>query len=185
MSVVIVKGLLNRAINALPFELHIPGYQFYGPGMHLEKRLVRGYRGINPLNATCREHDIAYSHSNDLAERHVDEILGVETHKFRITAKDLTLGEKVAATAIWAAMKAITKMGMKTKMKTKKKTMKKRVFPTAKRGGILSILPILSVFGSLIDGAAGVAKAVNENKATQRQLEELLRRNHAIEGYRL
>jgi len=36
------RGLLNRAINALPFELHIPGYQFCGPGKHLEKRLIRG-----------------------------------------------------------------------------------------------------------------------------------------------
>jgi len=62
------RGLLNRAINTLPFELHIPGYQFCGPGMHLEKRLARGDRGINPLDAACREHDIAYLHSNDLAE---------------------------------------------------------------------------------------------------------------------
>jgi len=65
-----VKGrdLLNRAIDALPFELHIPEYQFCGPETQLEKRLVRGDRGINLLDAACREHDIAYSHSNDLAE---------------------------------------------------------------------------------------------------------------------
>ena len=63
MSARIIRGsgLLNRAINALPIELHIPGYQFCGPGTHLEKRLVRGDRGINPLDAACREHDIAYS----------------------------------------------------------------------------------------------------------------------------
>jgi len=34
-----LRGLLNRAINA--FELHIPEYQFYSPGMRLEKRLTR------------------------------------------------------------------------------------------------------------------------------------------------
>ncbi|KYN09174.1 hypothetical protein ALC57_18713 [Trachymyrmex cornetzi] len=33
-------SLLNRAINALPFELHIPGYQFCGPGTRLTKRLA-------------------------------------------------------------------------------------------------------------------------------------------------
>jgi len=183
-------GLLNRAINALPFELHIPGYQFCGPGTHLEKRLARGDQGINPLDAACREHDIAYSRSNNLTERHAaDKILSVEARK-RITAKDSTLGEKVAATAVWAAMKAKTKIGMgmktktktKTKMKTKKKTTKKRVLPTAKRGGILPVLPILGALGSLIGGAAGVAKAVNDNKAAQRQLEELLRHNRAMEG---
>ncbi|KAL6445451.1 hypothetical protein ACFW04_000791 [Cataglyphis niger] len=53
---------------------------------------------------------------------------------------------------------------MKTKTKTKKKTMKKRIFPTAKRGGVLPILPILGAFESLIGGAAGVAKAVNNSK---------------------
>jgi len=46
------------------------------PGTHLEKRLTRGDQGINSLDAVCREHDIDYSHSNDLAERHVaDNIL--------------------------------------------------------------------------------------------------------------
>jgi len=147
--------------------------------------LARGDQGINPLDVACREYDIAYSRSNDLTERHAaDRILGAEARK-RIIAKDSTLGEKVAATAVWAAMKAKTKigMGMKTKMKTKKKkTTKKRVLPTTKRSGILPVLPILSALGSLIGGAAGVAKAVNYNKAAQRQLEELLRHNHAMES---
>jgi len=31
------RGLLNRVIDVLLFELHIPGYQFCGPGTHLEK----------------------------------------------------------------------------------------------------------------------------------------------------
>ena len=95
-----VCGLLNRAINALPIELHIPGYQFCGPGTHLKKRLARGDRGINPLDAACREHDIAYSRSNDLGERHVaDKVLADKARK-RIVARDSTLGEKGAATAI-------------------------------------------------------------------------------------
>ncbi|XP_072757719.1 uncharacterized protein [Anoplolepis gracilipes] len=61
MSPQIGRGLLNRAINALPIELHIPGYQFCDPGTRLEKRLARGDRGINPLDAACREHDISIS----------------------------------------------------------------------------------------------------------------------------
>jgi len=66
-------------------------------------------------------------------------------------------------------------MGMKTKVKTKKKT--KRVFPTAKRGDILPIMPMLGALGSLISGAAGVTKAVSDSKATRRQLEELQRQS--------
>ncbi|KYN00528.1 hypothetical protein ALC62_08701 [Cyphomyrmex costatus] len=100
-----------KVINALPFELHIPGYQFCGPGTRLKKRLARGDRGINPLDTACREHDIAYSHNNSLAERHgADNILAEKARK-RITARDSFLTERAAATAVWAAMKAKTKMG--------------------------------------------------------------------------
>ena len=176
-------GLLNSVINALPFELHIPGYQFCGPGTHLEKRLARGDRGINPLDAACREHDIAYSQSKDLVKRHVaDDILAASARK-RIIARDSTFGERAAAAAVWTAMKTKTKMGMglKTKARKKKTTMKKRILQVAKRGGILPILPILGTVGSLIGGAASVAKAVNDNKAVQRQFEELRRHNRAME----
>ena len=124
MSPQIGRGLLNRAINALPIELHIPEYQFCEPGTRLKERLARGDRGINPLDAACREYDITYSRSNDLGERHVaDRILAVKARK-RITARDSTLGERAAATAVWTAMKAKTKFGMEMKMK-KKKMLKK------------------------------------------------------------
>ncbi|KAL6417672.1 hypothetical protein ACFW04_014398 [Cataglyphis niger] len=106
-------GLLNRAINALPFELHIPGYQFCGPGTRLAKRLARGDRGVNPLDAACREHDVAYSRSGDLADRHVADRALAERARERVAASDSTLGERAAATAIWATMKAKTKFGMR------------------------------------------------------------------------
>ena len=105
------SSLLNRAINALPIELHIPGYQFCGPGTRLNERLARGDRGINPLDVACREHDIAYSRSKNLGERHVaDRILAAKARQ-RITAKDSKFGERAAATAVWTAMKAKTKYG--------------------------------------------------------------------------
>jgi len=79
-------------------------------------------------------------------------------------------------------MKAKTKIGMGMKTKTKKNTAKKRILPTKKRGGVLPILPMLGALGSLIGGAAGVAKAVSDNKAARRQLDELQRHNRAMEG---
>jgi len=175
-------GLLNSVINALPFELHIPGYQFCGPGTRLSERLARGDQGINSLDAACREHDIAYSRSNDLTERHVADRILAEKARRRIVARDSTLGERAAATAVWAAMKAKTKIGMGMKTKTKKNTAKKRILPTRKRGGVLPILPMLGALGSLIGGAAGVAKAVSDSKAARRQLDELQRHNRAMEG---
>ena len=113
-------GLLDKTINALPFEVHIPGYQFCGPGTRLAKRLTRGDRGINRLDAACSEHDIAYSRSNNLADRHIADRVLAERACERITASDSTFGEKAAAT-IWAAMKAKTKLGMDMKRKKKRK----------------------------------------------------------------
>lgn len=52
-------GLVDSILTKLPVELHIPGYQYCGPGTKLQKRLTRGDPGINPLDAACKEHDIA------------------------------------------------------------------------------------------------------------------------------
>ena len=33
------SGLFNKAVSNLPFELHIPGHNFTGPGTKLDRRL--------------------------------------------------------------------------------------------------------------------------------------------------
>ncbi|EFN80967.1 hypothetical protein EAI_11137, partial [Harpegnathos saltator] len=103
-------------------EIHIPEYQFCGPGTRMVKRLARGDHSINSLDAACREQNIAYSRSNNLADRHAaDEILAVKARK-RITSKESTLGERAAAAAVLVAMKVKTKIGIGMK---EKKTSKK------------------------------------------------------------
>ena len=97
------------------------------------------------MGAVCHDYDIAYSRNKDF--KHVtDKIIAEEARK-RITAKDLTFGERerVVATAVWAAMKVKTKIGMGLKTKKKKKPTKKRIL--AKRDGIIPIL-LLGVVGS-------------------------------------
>lgn len=106
------EGLLNSAIDKLPIELHIPGYQYCGPGTQLAKRLARGDPGINPLDSACKEHDISYSRSADLNIRHqADKVLEHKAWK-RVKSKDATFGEKAAAWAVTNAMKAKRKFGM-------------------------------------------------------------------------
>ena len=70
-------GLMNSIINNLPVELHLPGYQYCGPGTKLVKRLSRGDPGINPLDNTCKLHDIAYyrSRENGDLRKKADKIL--------------------------------------------------------------------------------------------------------------
>lgn len=49
----------------LPIELHIPSYNFCGPGTKLKKRLARGDKPINRVDAISLTHDIAYGNAND------------------------------------------------------------------------------------------------------------------------
>lgn len=55
-------------MNNLLLELHLPGYQYCGPGTKLAKRITRGDPGINPLDAACKEHDIANSENRENIE---------------------------------------------------------------------------------------------------------------------
>ena len=104
------RGLLNKVINNLQFELHLPGYQYCGPGTKLAKRLARSDPGINPFDAACKEHNIAYSQNRENVEaRNVaDRILAEKAWK-RIFAKDAGIGEKAAAWGITNAMKVKSK----------------------------------------------------------------------------
>ena len=60
----------------MPVELYLLGYQFRVSGTKLEKRLARGYKGINLLEGACKKHDITYSQSHDINKRlQADQIL--------------------------------------------------------------------------------------------------------------
>lgn len=106
-------GVVNDLINRLPFEVHIPGYQYCGPGTKLTKRLARGDPGINPLDAACKEHDIAYSQTreNPGGRKAADKVL-MERARKRVSARDAKFGEKAAAWGIAKTMKVKTKLGM-------------------------------------------------------------------------
>jgi len=120
-------GIVNNLINRLPVELHIPGYQFCGPGTRLKQRLAQGQRGVNPLDAACREHDIAYSENqHDISARHVaDRILQKKAWE-RTLAPDSSLGEKAAAFAVANIMKVKRRFGLGMKRKHRKGVGKKR-----------------------------------------------------------
>src|SRR6266576_3459259 len=100
------SGLLNSVIDKLPFELHLPGgYQYAGPGTHLDLKLERGVKPKNKLDEAAMYHDIAYSKSNNLADRHTaDRKLQHDAWK-RVLAKDASLGEKANAWLVTNAMK--------------------------------------------------------------------------------
>lgn len=114
-------GIVNSVINKLPFELHVPGYQYCGPGTRLKKRLARGDPGKNPLDTACKEHDIAYSnYKENLDKRHRADKLLQEAAWKRVKSSDATLGEKSVALLVTGAMKLKRKLGMGLKKKERK-----------------------------------------------------------------
>lgn len=104
--------IVNSAIDALPIELHLPGgYRYCGPGTKLKDRLARGDPGINILDEACKEHDIAYSNYSDTARRSVADRVLAEKAWQRAKSSDAGFGERTAALAVAAAMKAKTAIG--------------------------------------------------------------------------
>lgn len=104
------EGIVDKLIDILPVEMHIPSYQYCGPGTKLDKRLKRGDPGINGLDVACKAHDIAYGENKDSKERaKADKILQQEALK-RVLAKDSSLSERAAALGV------ATMMGVKGKI---------------------------------------------------------------------
>ena len=60
---------IQKWLGKTGIEFHWPGFQYMGPGMHLEKRLKRGDKGINCLDRIAKQHDIDYSHAKNLQDK--------------------------------------------------------------------------------------------------------------------
>lgn len=117
-------GLLNKIIDKLPFEAHIPGYKFCGPGTKLAERLARGDQPINLLDSACKDHDISYSKTSDISQRHIADSILQQKALERINSKDSTFGERVSSRLVNFMMGTKRKMG--AGMKKKKKMSKKK-----------------------------------------------------------
>ena len=68
-------SLLNKAINNLPLEMHLPGHNFTGPCTKLKKRLNQDLtpkkwsKPVNRLDKAAYHHDICYLKNDDTATR--------------------------------------------------------------------------------------------------------------------
>ena len=68
-------SLLNKVINNLPVEMHLPGHNFTGPSTKLNKRLnpdltpKKWSKPINRVDNAAYHHDICYLKNNDTTTR--------------------------------------------------------------------------------------------------------------------
>ena len=69
------SGLVNKLINRLPVEMHLPGHNFTGPGTQLHKRLNADgtpkawSMPINRVDQAAYRHDLCYAKHKDTAAR--------------------------------------------------------------------------------------------------------------------
>ena len=107
------SGLLNDIINNLPFEVHVPGYQYLGPGTKLYKRLKEGDQGINDLDRAAMKHDIFYRDHKDTKSRNeiADKELQDEALKI-VLSNDEPITERLVALPTAGAMWLKRKFGM-------------------------------------------------------------------------
>jgi hypothetical protein len=118
--------VLNRTIDILPIELHLPGYSFCGPGTRLSERLAKGEKGINKLDSACRKHDLAYSKHKDSKSRAAADRELAEQAWARASASDASLGEKAAAVVVTNLMKLKNKFGGGTVRKRRRRRRRRR-----------------------------------------------------------
>lgn len=165
-------GLVNSLIDKLPIELHLPGYNYCGPGTKLQKRLLRGDRGVNKLDDACMLHDIAYANHKDLNNRNKADSQLLNMANQRLKSKDAGKGEKINSWIVSKVMKAKLKSGagIKTfnsfvsKIKSKIKNLKrkdskelinaaysvaKRIFPCIPKIKVPRVVPIPKTGGLL------------------------------------
>ena len=69
------SGLFNTLVNKLPFEFHLPGHNFTGPGTRLDRRLNPDdtpkdwSKPINRVDTAAYHHDLCYAKNQDRKTR--------------------------------------------------------------------------------------------------------------------
>lgn len=64
------EGIINSLINTLPFKIHIPSYNYLGPGTKVNKNYIKNHPPINDLDKAAFEHDLQYF-EKDISKRHI------------------------------------------------------------------------------------------------------------------
>ncbi len=106
-----------KSISDLPFEAHIPGYQYCGPGTDFNGRSAKGQNGINKLDALCKSHDTVYNDTavkNDTNKRRrldSDRVL-IDNAKLLRKDKSASWHEKLATYAVEGGMTAKNRLGI-------------------------------------------------------------------------
>lgn len=101
-----------KLINKLPFQFHLPGHNYTGPGTHLELNIEKQKKPTNKLDSNAMTHDIKYNEYKDLESRHeADKVLGDSAMEI-VTNSDSSLKEKAEGLLVNGMMNVKRMIGM-------------------------------------------------------------------------
>ncbi|GFY45597.1 uncharacterized protein TNIN_106321 [Trichonephila inaurata madagascariensis] len=117
------KGVVNAAINNLPFEMHLPGHQSTGPGIQLLKGKTRlnpdltykeWSKSINRVDKAAYEHDVCYLKIKDTKTR--NEVCDSNMIQELDDIPNPTIRERLDRAVVKPIIKAKKTFGMGSKM---------------------------------------------------------------------
>ena len=115
-------SFINTFVNKLPFEKHLPGHNFTGPGTKLYKRLNldehqrSGFYRLKRVNNAAYHHDLFYSKHDDTRTRNV---VCVKTMLGELSGiVNPTLRERIDKSIVGKLIKAKVNFGLGAPIKT-------------------------------------------------------------------
>lgn len=111
------SGGKGKNINDLPFEMHLPGYNYCGPGTKYSERMAKGQVGVNELDNACMRHDAVYNvaqeQTDDNRKRRLDadNTLIDDARNFR-RRQDVGFTDKLGALATEGVIRAKVGLGI-------------------------------------------------------------------------
>lgn len=101
-----------KLINKLPFQFHLPGHNYTGPGTNLELNIEKEKKPTNKLDSNAMTHDIKYNEYKDLESRHdADKVLGDSAMEI-VKNNDSSLKEKAEGLFVNGMMNVKRMVGM-------------------------------------------------------------------------
>lgn len=139
------KGVVNAAISNLPFEMHLPGHQFTGPGTQLLKGKTRlnpdlthkeWSKPINRVDESAYRHDVCYLKNKDTDTR--NKVCDSDMIEELEAIPNPTIRERLERAVVKPIIKAKKMFGMGSEMyclKCKEHTNTKGAHPATSKNG--------------------------------------------------
>lgn len=190
-----INELSNKLTGKVP-EMHLLGDNACGPFTNVEERLKKEWKGINPLDGHCKQHDLFYytNPNADYSEIQKADKTLQEVAWLRVLSPDTSQSERFWAWIITNAMKLKTKLGMGAHSEKDLLTLLKRALMSSKTnnkyaknlGGFPWLEVLAMIFTGLyylLSSSTEIYRTIKETKFQDETLKEQIRHNKVEEKF--